>query len=80
MEFGCSPVYTRLREPGRRKLVALHFLHYDFGRIHKRLRITPAMAAGISDHVWSIEEIVEMIDRATPKPGVRGPYNKRSAK
>ena len=37
--------------------VALHFLHYNFARIHKTLRITPAMAAGLSDHVWGVEEI-----------------------
>jgi hypothetical protein len=32
--------------------VALHFMYYNFGRIHKTLRVTPAMAAGVSDHVW----------------------------
>jgi len=37
--------------------VALHFIHYNFARIHKTLRITPAMAAGIADHVWGYEEI-----------------------
>lgn len=37
--------------------VALHFIHYNFARIHKTLRITPAMAAGLSDHLWSLEEI-----------------------
>jgi putative tryptophan/tyrosine transport system substrate-binding protein len=36
---------------------ALYFMHYNFGRIHKTLRVTPAMEAGISDHVWSLEEI-----------------------
>lgn len=41
--------------------VALHFMHYNFARIHKSLRITPAMAAGVSDHVWSLEEIAELI-------------------
>ncbi len=40
-----------------RHMVALHFLYYNFGRIHKTLRITPAMVAGIADHVWSLEEI-----------------------
>ncbi len=35
---------------------------YNFGRIHQTLRITPAMAAGISDHVWTIEEIVKLTD------------------
>jgi len=38
-------------------MVALHFLNYNFARIHKTLRVTPAMAAGISDHVWSLDEI-----------------------
>jgi hypothetical protein len=39
-------------------MVAIHAVHYNFARIHKSLRITPAMAAGLSDHVWSLEEIV----------------------
>jgi len=38
-------------------MVAIHFMHYNFSRIHKTLRVTPAMAAGLSDHVWSLEEI-----------------------
>jgi hypothetical protein len=37
--------------------VSLHFMYYNFTRIHKTLRVTPAMEAGISDHVWSLEEI-----------------------
>lgn len=40
--------------------VALHFMHYNFARIHKTLRITPAMAAGVTDHVWSLEEIAAL--------------------
>ena len=43
--------------------VALYFLHYNFARIHKTLRVTPAMQAGLADHVWSIEEIVGLLDR-----------------
>jgi len=38
-------------------MVAIHFMHYNFARIHKSLRVTPAMAAGLSDHVWPLEEI-----------------------
>ena len=38
--------------------VALHFMLYNFGRIHKTLRVTPAMEAGVSDHVWSLADIV----------------------
>ncbi|MGH2508639.1 MAG: IS1 family transposase [Ktedonobacteraceae bacterium] len=43
-------------------MVAIHFMHYNFARIHKTLRITPAMAAGLSDHVWSLEEIIRLLD------------------
>jgi hypothetical protein len=39
--------------------VSLHFAHYNFARLHKSLRITPAMAAGVSDRMWSLEELVE---------------------
>ncbi len=42
--------------------VALHFMHYNFARIHQTLRVTPAMEAGVSDHVWSIEEIVGLLE------------------
>ena len=37
---------------------ALYFMYYNFGRVHQALRVTPAMEAGVTDHVWSIEEIV----------------------
>lgn len=40
--------------------IALHFIHYNFARVHKTLRITPAMAAGISDHIWNYEEIAAL--------------------
>jgi IS1 family transposase len=55
--------FTRLTNGFSKKVenhaaaVALHFIHYNFARVRKTLRITPAMAAGISDHVWSYEEI-----------------------
>ena len=42
--------------------VALHFMHYNFARIHQTLRVTPAMQAGVSDHVWSLEEIANLLD------------------
>jgi hypothetical protein len=44
-------------------------MYYNFARIHKTLRITPATAAGLSGHVWSLEEIVQMADGYMPKPG-----------
>ena len=60
--------FTRLTNGFSKKLenlgyaVALHFMYYNFGRIHQSLRITPAMAAGISDHVWELEEIAALAD------------------
>jgi hypothetical protein len=53
-------------------------MHYNFGRIHKSLRITPAMAAGVTGHVWSIEEIAALADAAYAAPKTRGPYKKRA--
>jgi hypothetical protein len=54
--------------------VSLHVMHYNFGRVHKSLRVTPAMQAGIADHVWSIEEIVNLVPE--PESKKRGPYKK----
>ena len=58
-------------------MVAIHAVYYNFARIHKTLRITPAMAAGLSDHDWSLDEIVLMTDGYMPESGKRGPYKKR---
>jgi IS1 family transposase len=61
--------FTRLTNGFSKKVenhayaVALHFLHYNFARIHKTLRVTPAMEAGLTTHVWSLEEIVGLLDR-----------------
>ena len=41
--------------------VALHFMHYNFCRTHQTLRVTPAMAAGISDHVWSVDNLIALM-------------------
>jgi hypothetical protein len=76
--------FTRLTNGFSKKLenhaamVAIHSVYYNFARIHKTLRITPAMSAGLSDHVWTLEEIILMADSYMPKPAKRGPY-KRSA-
>lgn len=62
--------FTRLTNAFSKKIenhalsVALHYMHYNFCRIHKTLRVTPAMAAGVSDHVWSINEIVGLVEQA----------------
>lgn len=73
--------FTRLTNEFSKKIdnlehaVSLHFMYYNFGRIHKTLRVTPAMEAGISDHVWSLEEIAAL----APEPvlGKRGSYKKK---
>lgn len=60
--------FTRLTNGFSKKLdnhkaaIALHYMHYNFARIHKTLRVTPAMEAGIADHVWSAEEIVRLAE------------------
>lgn len=66
-------------DPPRHRLVKGHAVSYNFARIHKTLRITPAMAAGVSDHVWSLEEIIQMADNYLPESAKRGPYKKRVA-
>ena len=60
--------FTRLTNAFSKKFenhaaaVALYFMYYNFARVHQTLRVTPAMEAGVSDHVWSIEEIVALLD------------------
>jgi hypothetical protein len=60
-------------------MVALHFMHYNFCRIHKTLRVTPAMAAKVTERLWSVEDVVDLLDAAEDQPKKRGPYRKRSA-
>lgn len=57
--------------------VALHFMHYNFCRTHKTLRMTPAMAAGVADRLWDVEDIVALVEAAEPAPKKRGPYKPR---
>jgi IS1 family transposase len=60
--------FTRLTNAFSKKVenleaaVALHFMHYNFARVHQTIRVTPAMEAGVSDHVWSLAEIVGLLD------------------
>jgi hypothetical protein len=60
--------FTRLTDGFSKKAfnlecaVAVHFMHYNFGRIHKTWRVTPAMEAGISDRVWTLEEIAKLAE------------------
>jgi len=75
--------FTRLTNAFSKKVenhayqVALHFMYYNFCRIHATLRVTPAMEAGVSDHVWSIEEIAALLPE--PTFGPRGPYKKKQS-
>ena len=62
--------FTRLTNAFSKKLenhahsVALHYMNYNFCRIHRSLRVTPAMEAGVSSRVWEIEDIVRLLERA----------------
>lgn len=46
--------------------VALYFFHYNFVRVHKTLRVTPAMEAGLTDHVWTLEELCSLLSNINP--------------
>jgi IS1 family transposase len=65
--------FTRLTNAFSKKVenhsaaVALHFVFYNFCRVHQTLRVTPAMQAGLADHVWGLEEIVWLLDTADKK-------------
>ena len=75
--------FTRLTNAFSKKLdnhihaLALYFAFYNFCRIHKTLRVSPAMAAGITDRLWSLEDIIARIDADAPAPKARGSYKKR---
>jgi len=76
--------FTRLTNGFSKKVeqhanaVALRFMYYNFVRTHKTLRMTPAMAAGVTDKLWEVSDIVALIEaKEAAKPTVRGPYKKR---
>jgi hypothetical protein len=60
--------FTRLTNAFSKKVanheaaIALHFMYYNFCRVHKTLRVTPAMEAGLANHVWEIEELVALLE------------------
>jgi IS1 family transposase len=76
--------FTRLTSGFSKKLenhanaVALHFAYYNFVRIHKTLRVTPAMAAGVTDRLWEMADLVAVVEAAEEPPKKRGPYKVRS--
>ena len=59
--------------------LALYFVHYNFVRIHKTLRCTPAMAAGVATRLWSMEDVIALIDAREAPAKKRGPYKSRAA-
>jgi hypothetical protein len=77
--------FTRLTNAFSKKLenhalsVALHYMHYNFCRIHKTLRVTPAMAAGVTDRVWDMTDVAAMIAAQETPVAKRGQYKKKAA-
>ena len=75
--------FTRLTNAFSKRLeylsysVALHFMSYNFVRIHKTLRVTPAMAAGVTDRLWDVGDIVDLVEAAAPMPNRPATYRKR---
>lgn len=76
--------FTRLTNGFSKKVenhayqVALRFMHYNFVRIHKTLRVTPAQEAGVMDRLWTVEDIVNRLPAPVAKK--RGPYKKKVAR
>ena len=76
--------FTRLTNAFSKKVenhahaVALHMMYYNFVRIHKTLRVTPAMAAGVADRLWEIADIAKLVETAEVAPTKRGPYKPRT--
>ena len=77
--------FTRLTNAFSKKLenhmhaISLHYLFYNFCRIHRTLKVTPAMAAGVTDTLHDVDWIVKLVEATTPMPGPRGPYRPRNS-
>jgi hypothetical protein len=76
--------FTRLTNAVSKKLenhvaaLSLHFAFYNFCRVHRTLKTTPAVAAGVTDHVWTLDELIELLEDAENAiPRKRGPYKPR---
>ena len=77
--------FTRLTNAFSKKIeahmnaVALHFMYYNFVRIHQKLRLTPAMAAGVTNKLWEVADIVALIEaKEAESPMLRGPYKQKA--
>ncbi len=72
--------FTYLTDAFRKKVenhmhaISLHYMYYNFSRLHHTLKVTPAIEAGVANHVWSLEEIAALAPIEAPKK--RGPYKK----
>ncbi len=68
--------FTRLTNGFSKKVenhahaVALHYMHYNFCRVHQSLRVTPAMEVGIANHIWSVEEVASLLDSNESLPPI----------
>ena len=77
--------FTRLTNAFSKKIdnhchaLALYFVFYNFVKIHKTLRVTPAMQAGLTDRVWEWEDVLNLIDAKKQAPKKRGPYKNRNS-
>jgi IS1 family transposase len=75
--------FTRLTNGFSKKIenhahaIALHYMYYNFCRIHKSLRCTPAMAAGVTTKLWEISDIIKVLEAYLPPPKKRGSYKKK---
>lgn len=78
--------FTRLTNGFSKKVenlaaaVSLHFAHYNFCRVHQALGTTPAVAAGVEDHVWTVAELIGLLEQAESTPVKRGSYAKTRAR
>ena len=76
--------FTRLTNGFSKKLenhiaaISLHYMYYNFCRMHKTLRRTPAMAANVTKTLWSLDDMLNAIEQFMPQPKKeRGPYKKK---
>jgi len=76
--------FTRLTNGFSKKIenhanaVSLHFAYYNLVKVHKTLRMTPAMAAGVTDRLWEVSDLVAALEATEASPAKRGPYKKRA--
>jgi hypothetical protein len=74
--------FTRLSNGFSKKLtnhvaaVSLHFAYYNLCRVHSSLGTAPAVAAGVTDHVWTLDELIALLEAAESVPVKRGAYRK----